>query len=81
MNPRGVLKFSTRAPGYVTTRLYDLSGRLVQTITQSKPLGAGDHALVIDGHDDRGAPLASGVYFYRIETPDGVSNGRFVVAK
>ena len=81
MNPRGVLKFSTRAPGYVTTRLYDLSGRLVQTITESKPLGAGDHALVIDGRDDRGAPLASGVYFYRIETPDGVSNGRFVVAK
>jgi hypothetical protein len=81
MNPRGVLKFTTRAPGNVTVRLFDLSGRLVRTITEFQPFGAGDHALVIDGHDDRGATLATGVYFYRIETRDGVSKGRFVVAK
>jgi hypothetical protein len=81
MNPRGVLRFATRAPGYVTARLFDLSGRLVRTIAQSKPLEAGDHELVIDGHDAAGAPLASGVYFYRIETPDGLAGGRFVVAR
>jgi hypothetical protein len=28
-----------------------------------------------------GGTLATGVYFYRLETPDGASLGRFVVAK
>jgi hypothetical protein len=78
MNPRGVLRFTTSAPGLVTARVFDLSGRLVRTITPSEFLEAGDHAMVID---DRGGTLATGVYFYRLETPDGVSRGRFVVAK
>jgi flagellar hook assembly protein FlgD len=81
MNPRGVLRFTTSAPGSVTARVFDLSGRLVRTITAAGSLEAGDHTLVIDGRDDRGATLATGVYFYRIDTPDGVSRGRFVVAK
>jgi len=81
MNPRGILNFTMRAPGYVTARLFGLSGRLVRTIIQSRPFEVGEHALVIDGHDDRGAALMSGVYFYRIETPDGAGNGRLVVAK
>jgi hypothetical protein len=81
MNPRAVLRFTTRMPGKATVRLFDPSGRLVRTITQSESFEPGDHALVIDSRDDRGATLATGVYFYRIETPDGVSKGRFVVAK
>ena len=79
MNPRGILSFALDAPGLVSLRLYDLSGRLIRTITESFP--AGEHTLVIDGRDDRGITLATGVYFYRMDTPDEATNGRFVVAK
>jgi len=44
-------------------------------------LEPGEHTLPIDGADDRGTRLASGVYFYRLDTPDGEIEGRFVVAK
>jgi hypothetical protein len=81
MNPGGLLKFTTRTPGYVSARVFDLRGRLVRTIARAERLDAGDHTLILDGHADRGATLATGVYFYLIETPDGVSSGRFVVAK
>jgi hypothetical protein len=81
MNPRGVLKFTTRTTGYVSARLFDLSGRLVRTIPAAGPLEAGDHTLVLDGRDDRGVTLATGIYFYRLDTPDRVSRGRFAIAK
>jgi hypothetical protein len=69
------------APGHVTARLFDISGRLVRTIIESMLLEAGDHALVIDGLDGSGATMATAVYFYRVKTPDGMIQGRFVVAK
>ena len=81
LNPQGTLTFSLVAPGSVTVRLYDLGGRFVRTVIDAERLPAGVHQIVIDGRDERGADLASGVYFYRVETPDGASTGRFVVLK
>ena len=81
LNPRGTLKFTTSKAGDVTARLFGVSGRLVRTLVRSERLGPGEHSLVIDGRDDRDASLATGVYFYKIETPDGSTQGRFVVAK
>lgn len=81
LNPRGALRFTTYVSGDVTARLFDVTGRLVRTIARSEHFEAGENSLEIDGRDDRGAPLATGVYFYRMETADGASEGRFVVAK
>jgi len=42
---------------------------------------AGTHSLQIDGSDETGKKLASGVYFYRIEAAGGNSSGRFAILK
>ena len=81
MNPSGVLRLTTSARGYVSVRLFDLSGRLVRTVARAQIFDAGDHAFALDGRDDRGAALARGVYFYRIESPDGMTTGRFAIVK
>jgi VCBS repeat protein/flagellar hook capping protein FlgD len=81
MNPGGTLRFETIGAGDVSVRLYDVSGRLVRTMAQSKRFDAGHHELAIDGRDDRGATLVTGVYFYRIETAQEVSEGRVVILK
>lgn len=81
LNPTGVLKFTVSATGTVTVRLFDVLGRLVRTVVQDAPFEAGEHSLRIDGRDDQDVALATGVYFYRIQTPVGASQGRFVVAK
>jgi hypothetical protein len=44
-------------------------------------MSAGEHRLGIDGRDDAGRSLASGVYFYRVRTSREELGGRFVVAK
>ncbi|HKO21939.1 MAG TPA: PKD domain-containing protein [Candidatus Eisenbacteria bacterium] len=81
LNPSGTLRFRTEAPGQVSVRLFDLSGRLVRTLLAPRKLEAGDHEVAIDGRDARGVTLATGVYFYRIEMAGSSSQGRFVVAK
>ena len=81
MNPRATLTFSVRSAGAVTVRLYDFGGRIVRTVVESASYRSGIHTLLLDGLDDRGHLLASGVYFYRVETPDGPMEGRFVVAR
>jgi flagellar hook assembly protein FlgD len=43
--------------------------------------GAGDNQLIWDGRNDEGSPVASGVYFVRLQTPLGVKVSRAVALK
>jgi len=53
-------------PEAVTIRIYAASGRLVRTLV-SRSVNPGHHEARWDGRDDRGRPMASGVYLYRAE--------------
>jgi len=81
MNPEAVLAFVLPKPGRIDARLFDANGRLVRTIAADLDLPAGPGRLRIDGRDDHGRSLASGIYFVRLRTPDGERTGRIVVAK
>jgi Peptidase family C25/FlgD Ig-like domain len=50
--------------------VFDAQGRTVRTLLRSR-LAPGQHAIPWDGRDDRGRPVASGVYVARI-TADGL---------
>ena len=76
-NPvRGILGIESQGGGRVA--VYDLRGRLVRTILDphSGPVRAEWNTT-----DDRGRPLASGVYFIRREGPGGPLVRRFVVVR
>jgi len=81
LNPAGVLTFRTSTAGGVTVKMFDLHGRLVRTMAEVPLLPAGVHELRFDGRGDGGRALASGVYFYRIETAAGLQTGRLAVLK
>jgi len=81
LHPRGTLAFRVSSPGTVTARLFDLHGRCVRTLLRAETLTVGEHRIPVGGRDDSGQDLASGVYFYRIDTPDGPARGRLVIAK
>jgi len=68
------LSFSTTKPGSIDVRLYDVTGRFVRALEDRDDAPAGPHELVVDRND-----LPSGVYFYRIVTPEGVAGGRLVL--
>jgi hypothetical protein len=73
-NPEAVLSFETAATGFARVRIFDPSGRCVGTILDERLLPAGSHQVRLKG-------FSSGIYFYRVDTPEGASTGRFVVLK
>ena len=71
------LKF-VHVPARALIRIYSLSGILVAVLVHNDPGGGGEVAW--DLNSRTGRRVASGVYFYHIETPDGHARiGRFTV--
>jgi hypothetical protein len=81
LNPIGTLRYTTTRQGYARVRLFDLSGRLVREMLDERSVEPGEHEVMIDGLNSRGQRLASGVYFFRIETSSGTQAGRFAIMK
>ena len=67
-NPHTEIAFELARGGSARIRVYDASGRLVRTLLD-RSLEAGDHVIGWDGIDAVGRKVASGVYYYRLETP------------
>jgi len=72
-----VLKF-VNMPAQAIVRIYSVSGVLVQVINHNDPTGGGDLTWNLRNRNQQF--VASGVYFYHVETPDGKQKiGRFTV--
>lgn len=81
LNPSGLLSFITKTPGAVRVSLFDIQGRFVRRLWESETAAPGAHEVTVEARGADGRALSSGVYFYRIETRDGVDTGRFTVLK
>ena len=66
-NSSTTIHYSLAAAARVDLRIHDVLGRPVRHLA-GKRQEAGAYTAVWDGTDDRGRPLASGVYFYRLST-------------
>ncbi|MFQ5512367.1 MAG: M1 family aminopeptidase [Candidatus Krumholzibacteriia bacterium] len=67
-NPVTTIRFSVPAKSRVTLRVYDVAGRLVETLLSGE-VTAGAHTVTWDGSNRNGQAVASGVYFYRLSAP------------
>jgi hypothetical protein len=61
-NPTTQVPFTLSAASHVRLAIYDAQGKLVRTLVD-EDRRAGQHSAMWNGTDDRGAPVASGVYF------------------
>ncbi len=66
-NPSSVIAFELPAPGRVSLRIYDATGRLVRSLVDGM-LERGRHDVEWSGEDELGHAAGSGVYIYRLET-------------
>ena len=70
-NPATTISFNLTRHQSVTLSVYDILGRLIdQPVDQ--PLDAGEHQILWSGLDRDGDELPSGIYFYRLESAEGM---------
>ena len=79
-NPSTTIRYELAAAGDVRLRVFDAAGRLVRTLVDARE-GAGAHDVVFDGRDDAGRPMASGVYFYRLDAGSATQTRKMVLLK
>lgn len=79
-NPETSIHFALPAPMQVSLAVFDRLGRQVRQLYQGL-LTPGEHRLLWDGRNNRGETMSSGLYFYRLTTPDGIRSGKMVLMK
>nr|MEE4269705.1 C25 family cysteine peptidase [Candidatus Krumholzibacteria bacterium] len=79
-NPQTMISFSLPADQDLSLGVYSVRGRLVRSLLQGRQ-AAGVHRVLWNGQDSRGQAVASGVYFYRLETGGQVLTGKMMLTK
>ncbi len=74
-NPTTTIDFHLASAGKTVMKIFDVRGNLVRTLL-NEPIPAGSHSIAWDGSDNSGRQVASGTYFYQLET-----NGRVMTKK
>jgi hypothetical protein len=79
-NPRTEIQFSLQRAGQASLKVFDVSGRLVETLAEGQHT-AGDHRVFWNGTTADGRPVAAGVYFYRLQTDERILSKRMLLLK
>lgn len=79
-NPETEIGYSLPEETRVTIKVYNIAGQIVKTlIDEVKP--AGDHTIIWDGTNESSDRVASGVYFYRMETITYHKTAKMILVK
>ena len=79
-NPTTNIRFSLTKPINVTLEVYTVLGQKVKTLINNE-LDAGYHSVAWDGTNDAGQSVVSGIYLYRIQTPNFVQSRKMTLQK
>ncbi|MDD5361658.1 MAG: T9SS type A sorting domain-containing protein [Ignavibacteria bacterium] len=75
-NPETKIRFALPEKSFVTIKIYNVLGQLIDKPVDNKHLNAGTYQTKYNG-----SKLASGIYFYRIETEKFTQTKRMVLIK
>jgi len=79
-NPSTTISFELPRAEQVKLAIYAVNGRRIATLL-SDEMVAGPHQVVWNGRDDRGQQMASGTYFYRLQTGSQELTRRMILIK
>ena len=79
-NPSTVIRFDLPRSGQVKLRVYDVRGALVATIID-RHMKEGRKEVTWDARDNRGNPVASGIYFCRLVAGEFTRNRKMVLLR
>ena len=74
------ITFTVSTAGPVELAIYNILGQRVRILVQQKQ-AAGSYQVVWNGRNDNGAPVASGIYLYRLSSAQEVQVRRLLLLK
>jgi 1,4-alpha-glucan branching enzyme len=80
LRPSTTVEFAVPSRQHVNVTIYDVAGRKVRVLANGTHDG-GRHERTWDGRDDEGRPLASGIYFLRLESHDVRETAKLVLLR
>ncbi|RPH91924.1 MAG: T9SS C-terminal target domain-containing protein, partial [Calditrichaeota bacterium] len=80
-NPTTTIPYQLSKASHVKLSIHNFLGQLVITLVD-EPQAAGYHAAIWNGNDTNAKPMASGVYFYQLQTGNNsVQTNKLVLTK
>jgi flagellar hook assembly protein FlgD len=68
-NPSTTITFSLEYDSHVTVDVYNIQGRKIRTL-YNRFETSGSHSVLWDGNNSVGAPVSSGIYYFKIDAVD-----------
>lgn len=81
LNPKADISFELKTRSRVQLRVYDVAGKLVRTLVAGDVMNPGTCTVSWNGKDDRGSPVASGTYIYRLQAGDSEGSNRMTLIR
>ncbi len=79
-NPQTQISVDVPEKTKLTVKIYDVIGKEIQTL-YNKEIEGGTYHFMWDGKNYQGNIVASGIYFYKMETPQFVQTKKMVLLK
>jgi hypothetical protein len=79
-NPATTITFELPRASAVHLVVYDVAGRQIRELVRANRR-AGRHDTIWDGRNDANAPVASGVYFYRLHAGEFTATKKMILLK
>ncbi len=79
-NPMTNINFDLPKSSHVRLDIFDVSGRLVRTLVDEDRVAA-SHTVTWDGTDSHGGRVASGAYYYRLQSNSGTATHKMMLVK
>lgn len=79
-NPATSIRYALAEAGHVSLKVYDTAGRLVKTLVDAHQT-PNRYDMTWDGTDNAQQPVASGLYFYQLQTDDTRDVRRMLLLK
>ncbi len=79
-NPTTTLSFNLPQQGPAKLEIFNVKGQLVTTLV-NETLPSGSHSLVWNGVDKHNRPVSSGIYYYRLSTPQSSLKKKMILMK
>jgi hypothetical protein len=80
-NPKTTIRYALPRASSVTLEIFDVGGRLVRSLVREERKPAGVFLVQWDGTDSSGRRVASGVYFYRLQSESETVSRKMMLLK